>query len=63
MELQDSELEGHTEYKIVIFEKKYQRFFKIDKQNDTMDGLTNIETAADTTEHLFSSIKPNKCSL
>lgn len=55
MELQDSELEGHTEYKIEYLKKNINDSLKLIKK-DTMGGLTNIETAADTTEHLFLAL-------
>lgn len=52
MELQDSELEGHTEYKIEYLKKNINDSLKLIKK-DTMGGLTNYQAATDTTEYLF----------
>lgn len=56
MELTDSELEGKTEYKTEYLKKNLRDSLNLINK-DTKSGLTNIEAAATTTEHLFLALK------
>lgn len=55
MELTDSELEGKTEYKTEYLKKNLRDSLNLINK-DTKSGLTNIEAAATTTEHLFLAL-------